>query len=266
VAWSEADNEAWLADLKRRAGRLPDSILRTARAERLRKETNRLQVTGNEVTLTVDRGGEGSPHRPAGWPRSITIGEQIGLTRLSGHSFYELAWQGGLHVRRFEISGTTRRRVPFEHIELALGLAETLAMEQELTADPVTPAEVEAAYLRRLKARRAEFGPPSPALTLPEAIRGRPVVSYRLLDLDAVILHGDQDWVYATAAGSEAAVLLQQEDRRQVLAALTMVRGRPQRGQPLMTTPLAELDLSTGGWLRAIAAWAAWLARVTSRK
>ncbi|NIP71365.1 MAG: hypothetical protein GTO04_20060, partial [Planctomycetales bacterium] len=41
VEWSEADNQDWLKTLKRRAARLPDSILRTARAERLRKEIDR---------------------------------------------------------------------------------------------------------------------------------------------------------------------------------------------------------------------------------
>ncbi|NIP71364.1 MAG: hypothetical protein GTO04_20055, partial [Planctomycetales bacterium] len=89
-------------------------------------------------------------------------------------SFYELVWEGGLHVRRFELSSTTRNRVRFEHIELALALAEVLAVEYEIPLPPVTPVEVEAAYLRRMKAKRAELGPPQ-LWELPRAIRGKPV-------------------------------------------------------------------------------------------
>ncbi|HEX9922077.1 MAG TPA: hypothetical protein VGD99_05400 [Anaerolineae bacterium] len=54
--------------------------------------------------------------------------------------------------------GTTRHTIPFEHIEVALTLAEALATEYGLQPGPVTPGDVEAAYLRRMKLKRAEFG------------------------------------------------------------------------------------------------------------
>jgi hypothetical protein len=188
---------------------------------------------------------------------------QIGLTRLSGHSFYELAWDGGLRVRRFEMSSTTRRKVPFEHIEVALRLAEALGAEQDLRPEPVTAAEVEAAYLRRMKAKEAQLGPPELA-GLPPAIHGQPVASYKMGDVLATMLNGRQDVAYVTA--KDTAIVLRRDAKRGVLAALPVVRGRPQRGNVLMTTPLNELDLDSADWRRAICAWGAWLARAVVQR
>jgi hypothetical protein len=86
VQWLDEDNEKWLADLKRKATRLPDTILRAARADRLRKETDRIEVEGARIILATERGDEA-------WPRLITLANQegvgmLGLSRLSGHSFY----------------------------------------------------------------------------------------------------------------------------------------------------------------------------------
>jgi hypothetical protein len=251
VEWSEADNQSWLEDLKRRAARLPDSILRTARAEQLRKEINRIEVQDNQVILTSERDGQG-------WPRSIIYGDQIGLSRLSGHSFYELVWEGGLHVRRFELSSTTRNRVPIEHIELALAMAEVLALEYDIPLPPVTPSEVEAAYLRRMKAKRAELGP-SQVQELPAAIQGKPVASYKVNNVLVTMLHSELDFAYITAEGKDTAVLLQRNVQRGVMTALPVVKGRPRRGSPLMTTPLADMAGQEGLWLRTLASWGAWL-------
>lgn len=255
VEWSEADNEAWLNDLKRRSAKLPDSILRVARAERLRKECNRIEALSHVIRLQTE------PRDGPDWPQLTTLGNQIGLTRLSGHSLYELAWQGGLHLRRFELSSTTRNKLPVEHIELALALAETLATEHELAPEPATAGEVEAAYLRRLKVSEARLDVPL-AEPLPEAIAGQPVVTYHAGGFIASVLHHPENFAYVAAPGAESGILLHRNSSRGVMAALPVVKGRVRRGSPLMTTPLADLDLSQGRWLRALCAWGVWLAAV----
>ncbi|MCP4934236.1 MAG: hypothetical protein GY927_08545, partial [bacterium] len=176
VAWCDKDNHAWLTGLKKQAAkRLPETILRVARAERLRKEKYRLEVKENQVILHVVRPSSSPGQTGQNWPRSVVLGDQVGLSRLSGHSFYELTWQGGYNVRRFEISGTRIKKVPFEHIEQAFCMAEILlGGEDETALEPVTPQEIEAAYLRRLKAKRAEVLAPQ-ITALPRAIQGQPV-------------------------------------------------------------------------------------------
>ncbi|MBE7556712.1 MAG: hypothetical protein HS126_37150 [Anaerolineales bacterium] len=70
----------------------------------------------------------------------------------------------------------TRNHVPFEHIELATILAEALGAEHDLHPEPVTPGEVEAAYLRRMKAGGAELQRlprTSPCPTVPKGNRPR---------------------------------------------------------------------------------------------
>lgn len=258
VQWLDEDNEKWLADLKRKATRLPDTILRAARADRLRKETDRIEVEGARIILATERHDED-------WPRMITLANQegvgmLGLSRLSGHSFYELAWEGGLHVRRFEISSTTRNHVPFEHIELATMLAEALGTEYDLHPEPVTPAEVEAAYLRRMKANEAELGAPPQGLSLPHGTEGQPAAAYRVGEIQVIMLFGGPDFAYARAGDPEAGILLRRDDNRGVMVALPVMHGRTRRGSPLMTTPLAELNLQDNRWNRSLCSWAAWLA------
>lgn len=273
VSWSDEDNEAWLSDLKRKAARLPDSILRAARADRLRKEKERVELDGAKIRLVIgkdtDNGTAGSIDKfgsPAGWPRMITMVDKegtglLGLSRLSGHSFYELAWNGGLNVRRFEISSTSRNKVPFEHIEVATLLAEALGVEASLQPEPVTPAEVEAAYLRRMKAAEAEIGPPQ-LQQVPPAISGQPAAAYKVSDVLVTMLHGGQDIAYVTVDNSEAVFVLRPDPKAGAITVLPVVRGRPRR-TVLMSTPLAELDLKNGAWNRALCAWAAWLASVS---
>jgi|GEM_PF-2896529 len=264
VQWSEADNQTWLDDLQRRTARLPGSILRTARAEGLRKEFNRIEVQADQVTLHTERDGEG-------WPRSLIFGDQIGLSRLSGHSFYELVWEGGLHVRRFELSSTTRNRVPIEHIELATALAETLALEYDIPLPPVTAEEVEAAYLRRMKVKRVELGEPQPR-DLPPALQGKPMAEYRVNNIVATLLYGGTDFAYIAPVSSlgnndqnreKMAVLLHRNEQKGVMAALPVIKGRPRRGSPLMTIALEGMNLREGSWLRAVTAWGAWLVSVS---
>lgn len=264
VEWSEADNQTWLDDLQRRSARLPGSILRTARAEGLRKEFNRIEVQADQVILHTERDGEG-------WPRSLIFGDQIGLSRLSGHSFYELVWEGGLHVRRFELSSTTRNRVPVEHIELAAALAETLALEYNIPLPPATAEAVEAAYLRRMKAKRAELGEPQPR-ELPPAIQGKPMAEYRVNNIVATLLYGGTDFAYIAPVPSpgnngqeqeKTGVLLQRNEQKGMMTALPVIKGRPRRGSPLMTTPLAGMNLREGSWLRSVTAWGAWLVSVS---
>ncbi|HEX9922178.1 MAG TPA: hypothetical protein VGD99_05915 [Anaerolineae bacterium] len=258
VQWLDEDNDTWLADLKRKATRLPDTILRAARADRLRRETERIEIKGELISLVTER--EGEP-----WPRMITMANQkgvglLGLSRLSGHNFYELTWAGGLHVRRFEISSTTRHRVRFEHIELATMLAETLGTEADLRPEPVTPAEVKAAYLRRMKAEGVELGAPAPDLPLPRGTTGQPAAVYRVGEVQVTMLFGGPEFAYATAGDPETGVLLRRDDSRGVMVALPVRQGRPRRDTILMTTPRAELNLTDSQWNRALCAWAAWLA------
>lgn len=257
VQWLEEDNSVWLNDLKRRAARLPDSILRAARADRLRKERERVEVSPGRVALITERD-------EVDWPRQVVYFDREGtgllsLSRLSGHNFYELSWDGGLHVRYFEISGTTRQKVPFEHIELATALADALADEAGLAQEPVGPEAVEAAYLRRMKAEEACIGPPE-AGDLPKGIEGAPKVAYRVGPVRVLALAGGVDVALASVDGREEGILLRRDDKRGVITALPVVRGRPRRGQGLMSTPLAEVDLTKPAWLRAVLAWAAWLA------
>ncbi len=256
VEWLEADNEAWLNGLKKKAARQPDSILRAARADRLRKETDSLAVEGTRVKLITDRGDED-------WPQMVVFSNSAGvglmaLSRLSGHSFYELSWNGGLNVRYFEISGTTRKKIPFEHIELATMLAETLGLEYELQPEPVSAAEVEAAYLRRMKATEAVIGPP-PAQALPPAVSGTPAAAYRVGEVMVTILQGGDDFAYIAVPGTADAILLRRDEKRAIMAALPAPRGRPRRNEVLMSTPLTELETENPGWKRALSAWGAWL-------
>ena len=51
---------------------------------------------------------------------------------------------------------------------------------------------------------------------------------------------GGEDFAYVTGAnGGDQAVLLRRDEQRGVILALPVKRGRPRRGSPLMTTPLA---------------------------
>jgi hypothetical protein len=265
VTWYDEDNERWLADVKRQAARLPDTIQRAAWGDRLRKDRRVARLEGTRVVL------EPAPEEDdtgMDWPRFLTIAERVGLTRLSGHSFYELSWDGGLRSRHFELSNTTRNKIPFEHTELALRLAEVVAEGER--PDPASPEEVEAAYLRRLFNPRkgkdyfVEMGPPQPE-NLPDGVDGTPLATYRAGDVAVTILHGNDTIACAVAGGT--VIALHRDERRGVVAAFQVVRGRVKR-QPLMTTPLDELSSPLSPEeTRALSAWAAWLAReVESRK
>jgi hypothetical protein len=259
VAWYDEDNARWLADLKRQAARLPDTIRRAAWGDRLRKDGQVARLEGSRVVL------EPAPEENEGftWPRFITLADRVGLTRLSGHTSYELSWDGGLRSRHLELSNTTRHGVPFEHTELAVRLAEVLAAGG--LPDPAAPEEIEAAYLRRLFNPRkggeysVEMGPP-PEQALPDGADGSPLASYRAGEVTVTLLHGSEHLACATMG--ETVVVLRRDERRGVVAAAEVTRGRVAR-QPLMTTPLDELSAPpTPAERRALAAWAAWLAGV----
>ena len=261
VAWSEADNEAWLNQTKQAMTRLPDSIFRVAQAEVLRKEINTVTLDGPRLVLSRQPDGQS-------WPRSVfSYNEgtpQLALSRLSGHAFYELSWAGGMHLRRFELSSTTRHRIPFEHIELALAMATVIGQEEGLTSEPVTGEAVEAAYLRRLKATTVTLGPPLPDVTLPTGVTGQVVAAYTVGDIVAHLLKDSEVLVWVTYQDNKTeGVALQRLEKRGVVAAMPVRRGRLQRGQPLMTTPLDELDLGNPAHSRALCAWGAWLTKVT---
>ncbi len=255
VEWYDADNHAWMESLKRAAARLPDTIQRAAWGDRLDKRRRIASLEGTQVNLVSP---EDDDTTGGAWPRFLTIADRVGLTRLSGHSFYELAWDGGIRVRRFEMSGTTRNRIRFEHTELAVRLAEAVADTQP---EPASPEEIEGAYLRRMKVSSAELGPPQ-VNGVP--VEGTPVATYRAGDVTVTALHGSEYLAYAV--NGDAAVVLHRDERCGVVAALPVVRDRVRR-QPLMTTPLDEIGSTPSPEeLRALSAWAAWLALESERK
>jgi hypothetical protein len=140
-------------------------------------------------------------------------------------------------------------------------LAEALAGEDGPRAEPATPGEVEAAYLRRMKASSAGLGPPRSGEP-PAGVGGTSVVTYQAGDVAVTMLHGADDVVFAAAG--ETTIVLRCSERRGVLAALPVVRGWGRR-DPLMTTPLAETE-PTPEWNRALCAWTGWLAWAINRK
>ncbi len=71
------------------------------------------------------------------------------------------------------------------------------------------------------------------------------------------MLHSELDFAYTTAEGKDTTVLLQRNTQRRAMTALPVVKGRPRRGSPLMTTPLADVAGQEGLWLRTITAWGA---------
>ncbi len=101
------------------------------------------------------------------------------------------------------------------------------------------------------------MGPP-PAEALPPTISGQAVASYQVGKVAVAVLHGGEDLAYAAAG--ESGVVLRRDERRGVVMALPFARGRVRR-EPLMTTPLSEVEI-TPAWQRAMCAWAAWLAGV----
>lgn len=243
--WTAADNETWLTGLKQKAARLPYSLSRIAWADRLLKETVTVQRDGNMLTVHIDR-------LPAdiAWPQFINFGTAVGVTRLSGHGFYELGWADG--SRTFELHNTRRNKLPVEHTELAMALAEILAGDAR--PDSATPQEIEAAFLRRMKAKQAELlpAPESVPLIGADAV---PVGAYRVGDITAVILKHKELAIYA--AKGDTAVVLQRHMSRGELVAKPVVRGRA-RGTALVSTPLADIGRSAE-WTRALCAWACWL-------
>jgi hypothetical protein len=90
------------------------------------------------------------------------------------------------------------------------------------------------------------------------------VAAYRVNDILVTILHGGTDFAYATTETGEqqTGVLLQRHEQRGEMVALPVMKGRVRTSAPLMSTPLTELDLKQGDWLRAVAAWGAWLVGV----
>ena len=65
----------------------------------------------------------------------------LALSRLSGHNFYQLSWNGGLNVRLFEMSSTSRNKVPVEPLDAGNPLPRDVPLSQLRKL----PAEVESA-------------------------------------------------------------------------------------------------------------------------
>ncbi len=98
---------------------------------------------------------------------------------------------------------------------------------------------------------------------LPPAIKGTPAAMYVVKGITATILTGGNDLVYAVPdyeGKGITAVLLTRNDKRGVIMAVPVQRGRPRRGSALMTTPLEGTNLSNPATNRSLCSWAAWLA------
>jgi hypothetical protein len=113
-----------------------------------------------------------------------------------------------------------------------------------------------------MKAPSAGLGPPPEGEESSARIGGTPVATYEAGDVAVILLHGGE--YPALASAGETQVALRRDEKRGVLAASPVVKGRPRR-EPLMTTPLAEIE-QTPEWRRALCAWAGWLAWAIDRK
>ena len=252
VTWADADNDAWLAEVKRQAGRLPDSLHRYAWGEGLRRETCTVALEEGVVTLNLDRGSNDTA-----WPRGLVLGDSLGITRLSGHAFYELTWvdeaAGTYRSRRFDLNNSSRRKIPVEHVELAVAIAQ-VAGKLAITPEPAEPDEIEAAFLRRMKVEKAVLGPPDIEFPV-TGVKGQGLVSYQVGNIKATWLQGDA--VLAVAWHGEQAMALKQNEQTERLEVIPVVRNR-MRGRALMRVLVEEVG-EGGAWMRAMLSWLCWL-------
>ena len=265
VEWTEGENEDWLKTLKQKALRLPFRIQRLAQADRLNKETWTVVQNGADLTMDVSR----TPQDDA-WPRFLTLGDQVGITRLNGHGFYELVWGGGAYNRRFDLNGTTQNRITIEHTELILRMGEVLA-GAGILAEPANPEDVEAACLRRLKTISVRLGPPPRELPFDRGKRDkgddRAVAFYKVTfrgkkkgepqRVDVTWLTGGD--LVACAASEGNAVVFRKDERRNELTAHPVKDRRIRLPRKLLSVPLEGSELNSPAWIRAVSAWAAWV-------
>lgn len=263
VEWVEGENEAWLEKIKAQAARLPFDIQYLAIADRLDKETWTVAKPAsgptNEFAVQVSR-----PPQDEAWPRFLAFGKQAGISRLNGHGFFEVSWNEGEFIRRFELSATSRNRIPVEHTEIALGIAQALA-GPDARPEPADTKAIEAAFLRRMKAVKITLGPP-PADPVLEGTKSTPSASFSIYnakgeELVKTVWMSKGDTVACAVIGEETVMALQVDAQNQVLAVRPVVKKRVRPSQNIQTTPLGEIDWQPK-WIRALCAWLGWLAWV----
>ena len=261
VEWMTADNEKWLAAVKRRAEKLPDHLAVAAWADTLLKETYSL-APESKTRFVLHR------HRLSGdaaWPRFTAVADKVGLLRLSGHGFYEVAWGQSEYVRRFELSSTRQRGLPVEHVEIAVNIARVLAEGAEFP--PASPEAIEVAYLRRIKATAVELGPPPAQTPLGDypAIAGYTIHHRHGDPLPVTIFQALELVAFAPIPGRpDEGMALKKDPDRNLLGVWPVRRGVLRR--PLLTgTPLQEVGKG-GAWMRALCAWLGWVAHSRTRR
>lgn len=265
VEWTEKENNEWVEKIKAQAAQLPFNIQYPAIADRLDKEiwTVAKDALGpaNELGVRVSR-----PPQDDAWPRFLAIGDRVGITRLNGHGFHEISWDGGESSRRFELSSTSKNRLPVEHTELALAMALVLA-GPDYRPEPAGPAEIEAAFIRRMKASKIVLGPPpAEGSALLQNDNSTPAASFSVLDArgkeiaKAVFMSGGETIVLAVK-NDQPVLALQIDGQHQVIAARPVVKNRVRPTSNIQTTPLNEVAWDPQ-WIRALSAWLAWLAWV----
>jgi len=150
VQWTEEDNENWLVALQQQAAQLPYNIQRAAQSDRLLFQSGRCTLIQKGPVLEVQT----VDVQP---PRHLPLGDDVLITRFwedDERTFYELAWEGGGHIRQFELPIS-----PIEHTETVLAMAEVLAGDG-VRAELAPPEDIEGAYLRRVGATKVVLGPP----------------------------------------------------------------------------------------------------------
>jgi len=151
-------------------------------------------------------------------------------------SLARVAWADG--SRRFELRNTWRNGLPLEHTELAVALADVLSGDAR--PEPATPQEIEAACLRRMKARTAKLLPVPDRVPL-VGVNAKPIAGYRVGDITATVLQHPEFAVYAEKG--DTAIVLQRNVSRGLLVVKPVVRGRA-RGAALVSTSLADVGCS----------------------
>jgi hypothetical protein len=221
-------------------------------ASDLTKTVLSLTRDNNTMSLQVER----IPTDEA-WPRSVVFGEAMAISRLTGHGFYELIWAGGQSIRRFELSSTSQNKLPVEHTELAIALAEVVAGDGGPRPIPADPEEIEAAFIYKMKLEQVTMGRPTMQALPPGRLEGRPVAEYKAGDVSVHWIVGGNIIAYAIRGdNTDQAYVLEKSDKTGLLSIKAVQHGRV-RPQPIAVVTAADIGEGKS-WNRAVASWLAW--------
>ena len=254
VHWIESENATWLTDIRQRALTLPPSLHGAAWASRLSRNAYHLALSQHQVEVVTKRG-------VSDWPVSLILGEKVGLSRLGGHSLYQVTWDGGAHSRLFEVSNTTRNGLKLEHTELAVAIAEVLYGAGLSELESVTPEEIELAYLTRMRASQATLGGPKAVIISKDLVpEGRPVATYQVGEWTATWLVGGEVLALLSDQAANICYALLQDPARKILFICPVKDQVLRKRQRLAeATWLVNLNLTDAKWIRALCAWTCWV-------